>query len=189
MTRIVGGAARGKKLAVPAGEETRPTSDRAREGLFNTLESLHGPLGGTRVLDLYAGTGAVGLEALSRGAVIATLVESAPLALATLHRNVAGMKIPGADVVAIPVEQFLQGGRGQRTAYDIVFADPPYALAEDTLADALGDLADWLVPGGIVAIERSSKGPAPRWPSWCEVVKERRYGEATIFYATAGVPQ
>src|SRR3954469_10592574 len=106
MTRIIAGSAGGRRLAVPPGRGTRPTSDRAREGIFLTLDSLHG-LAGARVIDLYAGSGAVGLEALSRGADRAVLVESDPRAVRTIKANVETLALDGARVVADKVERFL----------------------------------------------------------------------------------
>lgn len=190
MTRIVAGAARGRRLAVPPGDATRPTSDRAREGLFGTLESLHGHLYGARVLDLYAGTGAVGLEALSRGAAAVTLVESAPGPLATLRANVDAIRLAGAEIVPRPVASVLAAGPATRAAYDIVFSDPPYALEEPALAADLAALVErgWLAPAAVVAVERSSKGPAPTWPPALRPARERRYGEAVIHYAVVTEP-
>ena len=106
MTRIIAGEARGRRLVVPAGDRTRPTADRAREGLFSSLLSLT-DLEGARVLDLYAGSGALGLEALSRGAGSATMVEEDPAALRALQANVTTLRLPGAHVVADDVEDFL----------------------------------------------------------------------------------
>src|SRR5260370_40890997 len=99
MTRVIAGPARGRVLAVPAGRATRPTSDRAREGLFGTVQAVLGPLGGARVLDLYAGSGAVGLEALSRGAAHAPLVEAAPAPIRGVRTNSAALEPPGAVLI------------------------------------------------------------------------------------------
>jgi 16S rRNA (guanine966-N2)-methyltransferase len=163
VTRIVAGAAKGRPLAVPA-RGTRPTSDRAREALFNTLAGLI-DLDGARVLDLYAGTGAVGLEALSRGAAHVTFVESDRTAAATVQRNVDAVGLPEAPV-------------------DLAYVDPPYALDEDTLAGVLAALAEpgRLAPGGVVVVERSARGAEPRWPSVIESVKQKRYGEGVLWY-------
>ena len=190
MTRIVAGAARGRRLTVPEGDSTRPTSDRAREGLFGTLESLHGHLYGSRVLDLYAGTAAVGLEALSRGAETVTLVESGEKALPTARANIEAVALPGADLVVGAVEVFVGAGPGLRAPYDIVFADPPYALEEPALVAVLEALVGrgWLAEKAIVAVERSSKSPAPQWPAGLRGVRDRRYGDAVIHYATVDSP-
>jgi 16S rRNA (guanine966-N2)-methyltransferase len=178
VTRIVAGAAKGRQLAVPA-QGTRPTSDRAREGLFNTLAGLI-DLDGARVLDLYAGTGAVGLEALSRGAAQVTLVESDRTAAATAQRNVDAVGLPGAAIVRTTVEAYLGSRPG--IPFELVFADPPYALDESALAAVLRLLTDWLAPGAIVVVERSARGSEPQWPDVIQSVKQKRYGEGLLWY-------
>ena len=126
MARVIAGEAGGRRLAVPAGRDTRPTSDRAREGLFATITSIAGPLAGARVLDLYAGSGAVGLEALSRGAGHVLLVESAARAGRVIRENIQAIGLPGAEVITDRVERVLARGPGPGVGrYDIVFADPP----------------------------------------------------------------
>ena len=178
MTRIVAGAAKGRPLAVPP-RGTRPTSDRAREALFSTLAGLL-DLDGARVLDLYAGTGAVGLEALSRGAAHVTFVESDRTAAATVQRNADTVGLPGAHVVRRAVEAFLGGPPD--APFDLVFADPPYALDEPALATVLAALAGWLAPDGIVVVERSARGAEPQWPDVIQSVKQKRYGEGLLWY-------
>jgi 16S rRNA (guanine966-N2)-methyltransferase len=145
VTRVIAGVARGRRITVPAGRDTRPTSDRAREGLFATVSSLIGSLAGKRVLDLYAGSGAVGLEALSRGAGHVLLVESAAPALRVIRANVASLGLPGAVVSADRVERMLTRGPAG-DPYDVVFADPPYAMADADVAAMLTALAGhgWL---------------------------------------------
>ena len=177
MTRIVAGAARGRRLQVPAGPGTRPTSDRAREGLFSSLQSL-ADLDGARVLDLFAGTGALGLEALSRGAVSATLVEDDPGALRALRANVEAVGLPGAFVVADRVEDFLAGQAEPR--YDVAVVDPPY---EQDVVPVLRDLLPWLAEDAVVAVERRTRDGGPAWPEGYEPLRSRRYGEATLWYA------
>lgn len=177
MTRIIAGQARGRRLQVPPGTTTRPTSDRAREGLFNSLQSLL-ELDGARVLDLYAGSGALGLEALSRGAGSVTLVEDDPQAVAVLRRNVEQLRLGGAYVLAQPVERFLAVDPEPR--YDLALLDPPYEL---DVVPVLGQLAPWLAPRAVVAVERRSRAGALAWPAAYEPVRERRYGEATLWYA------
>ena len=125
MTRVISGTARGRRLQVPGGTTTRPTAERAREGLFSSLLSLL-DLEGARVLDLYTGSGALGLEALSRGAGSATLVESDPAAAAVLRANVEHLGLSGAHVLAQPVEAFLAVDPEPR--YDLALLDPPYDL-------------------------------------------------------------
>jgi 16S rRNA (guanine966-N2)-methyltransferase len=178
MTRIIAGDARGRRLQVPAGDLTRPTSDRAREGLFSSLQSL-ADVEGARVLDLYAGSGAVGLEALSRGAVSATLVEDDPLALTAIRDNIATTKLAGAHVVPMKVEVFLAADPEPR--YDVAFVDPPYDVDVD---QALVALLPWLAEDAVVAVERRTRGPAVGWPDGLRAERSRRYGEATLWYAT-----
>jgi 16S rRNA (guanine966-N2)-methyltransferase len=189
MTRIVAGAARGRRLAVPPGRSTRPTSDRAREGLFSALEAALGSLAGARVLDLYAGSGAVGLEAASRGAAAVTLVESDRRAADVIRANAAVVAPDRARVVAAPVSRWLQGASGP--AYDVVFLDPPYDLPDATVMAVLTGLAErsLLGPGAIVVLERASRGGEPAWPPGFTGERSRRYGEATLWYGrAAGAP-
>lgn len=172
MTRIIAGTHRGRQLAVPPGAVTRPTSDRAREGMFSSLQSLL-DLEGAAVLNLYAGSGALGLEALSRGAASATLVESDERALAVLRRNTETLGLP-AVVVGLEVERFLAG---TPEPYDLVLLDPPYELEIDLAA-----LVPWAAD--VVVVERRSRGPQLTWPAGLEAVRSRRYGEATLWYGS-----
>src|SRR5579859_6458659 len=146
MTRVIAGTAGGRRLSVPAGRDTRPTSDRAREGLFATVQAIRGPLTGASVLDLYAGSGAVGLEALSRGAARALLVEADPRAARAIRANIAALGLAGAQLAAARVERVLARGPGDGPRYDVAFADPPYALAGGEIAAVLTALAEggWL---------------------------------------------
>ena len=183
MTRVIAGSSKGRRLQVPSGTATRPTSDRAREGLFSSLLSLL-ELDGARVLDLYAGSGALGLEAVSRGAASATLVESDPEAVASLRANVELLRLPGAHVVAQSVERFLEVDPEPR--YDLALLDPPYELAVEPVLD---QLLPWLADDAVVVVERRTRGADLAWPSGYERVRERRYGEATLWYAVAaGAP-
>ena len=181
MTRIVGGVAKGRQLAVAA-KGTRPTSDRAREGLFNTVAGLI-DLAGARVLDLFAGTGAVGLEALSRGAAHVTLVESDRSVCSILKRNVDTVGLPGAVVLRCTVESFLVAV-GADAPFDLIFADPPYALGDSPLAALLESISDvrWAAGGALVVVERPARGEGPRWPDVIEGLKQRRYGEGVLWY-------
>lgn len=174
MTRIVAGRAGGRRLAVPSGRRTRPTSERAREGLFSSL----GDLTGARFLDLYAGSGAVGLEALSRGAAAATLVESDAAALRVIRANAAAVGLPGLDVRATTVERFLdEHAQSGGEPYDVVFLDPPYALAiDDVLMRCVA------VAGDIVVVERATRDGALTWPDGLEAEKVRRYGDTALWY-------
>lgn len=185
MTRIIAGTARGRRLTVPAGSGTRPTSDRAREALFSAVESRVGSLPGRRVLDLYAGSGAVGLEALSRGAAAATLVECDARAVRALRTNVRLLALPGAAVVVGRVERLV--ARSAPVSYDVSFLDPPYRLADEAVAGVLQALRDgrWLAPEGLVVVERPTRGGPLRWPAGFDDVGSRRYGEATLWYGSA----
>ncbi|MFE0490625.1 MULTISPECIES: 16S rRNA (guanine(966)-N(2))-methyltransferase RsmD [Streptomyces] len=187
MTRVIAGRAKGRRLSVPPGNGTRPTSDRAREGLFSTWQSLlGGPLDGERVLDLYAGSGAVGLEALSRGAGHVLLVEADARAARTVRENARALGLPGAEVRAGKAEQTV------RTApppdpYDLVFLDPPYAVRDDALREILLTLrtGGWLAPEALVTVERGTRGGEFRWPDGFDALRSRRYGEGTFWYGRA----
>ncbi|MFJ3945926.1 16S rRNA (guanine(966)-N(2))-methyltransferase RsmD [Streptomyces griseoaurantiacus] len=187
MTRVIAGRAKGRRLSVPPGNGTRPTSDRAREGLFSTWQSLlGGPLDGERVLDLYAGSGAVGLEALSRGAGHVLLVEADARAARTVRENARALGLPGAEVRAGKAEQTV------RTApppdlYDLVFLDPPYAVGDDALREILLTLrtGGWLAPEALVTVERGTRGGEFRWPDGFDALRSRRYGEGTFWYGRA----
>ena len=187
MTRVIAGAARGRRLQVPPGDGTRPTSDRAREALFGTLESQLGAWAGRRVLDLYAGSGAVGLEALSRGAAHALLVEADARAARTLAANVETLGLAGAEVRRGRVERVAAHGL-PGPAYDVVFADPPYDLTDDELRTVLADLRPAVADAAVVVVERATRGGAWTWPAGYEEVRSRRYGEATLWYGRATQP-
>jgi 16S rRNA (guanine966-N2)-methyltransferase len=175
MTRVVAGSVGGRRLQVPPGRRTRPTSERAREGLFSSL----GDLAGARFLDLFAGSGAVGLEALSRGAALATLVESDAGAVRVLRANAAGLGLPGADVRPVKVEQFLASAleRVPPPAYDVVFLDPPYALEVDPVLAGVVPLVE-----DLVVVERATRDGSPTWPTGLTGGKARRYGDSTLWY-------
>jgi 16S rRNA (guanine966-N2)-methyltransferase len=187
MTRIIAGAARGRRLAVPGGTRTRPTSDRAREGLFATVTAVHGPLTGAGVLDLYAGSGAMGLEALSRGAVRVVLVESDPAAAKVIRANITAVGLPGARLVTGRVATVLGRGPLGGAAFDVVLADPPYAAAEQEITGMLTALqaGGWLARGALVAVERASRSGPVAWPAGYALDRSRRYGEATFWYGLA----
>ncbi|HEY6309475.1 MAG TPA: 16S rRNA (guanine(966)-N(2))-methyltransferase RsmD [Streptosporangiaceae bacterium] len=199
MARVIAGEAGGRRLAVPAGRDTRPTSDRAREGLFATVTSMVGSLAGRRVLDLYAGSGAVGLEALSRGAGHVLLVEAGARVGRVIRENIAAIGLPGAEVITDRVERVLaRGPAPDGGRYDIVFADPPYALADREVSAMLSLLAggddpptppregmaeqSWLAPGALVIVERATRSGPVRWPEGFVADRARRYGEATFWY-------
>ncbi len=187
MTRIIAGQARGRRLAVPAGTRTRPTSARAREGLFATITAVHGPLERARVLDLYAGSGAVGLEALSRGAARVLFVESDPAAVRVIRANMTAVGLTGGQLIAGTVGAVLHRGPGGEPGFNVVVADPPYAAGDDEVAAMLAALLQgrWLAPGALLAVERASRaGPVP-WPAGYSFDRSRRYGEATFWYGLA----
>ncbi|MEU1231015.1 16S rRNA (guanine(966)-N(2))-methyltransferase RsmD [Streptomyces sp. NPDC005828] len=185
MTRVIAGSAGGRRLAVPPGNGTRPTSDRAREGLFSTWESFQG-LAGARVADLYAGSGAVGLEALSRGAAHALLVEADPRAAKTIRDNVRSIGLPGAELRTGRAEQVVTGP-APADPYDLVFLDPPYAVSDDDLREILLTLRSggWLSEDALVTVERSTRGGEFDWPEGFEPLRSRRYGEGTFWYGRA----
>ncbi|MGP3972532.1 16S rRNA (guanine(966)-N(2))-methyltransferase RsmD [Streptomyces sp. 8N114] len=189
MTRVIAGAAGGRRLAVPPGTGTRPTSDRAREGLFSSWESqLGGAVGwqGLRVLDLYAGSGAVGLEALSRGAAYTLLVETDPRAVRTIKENVRAVGLPGAEVRPGKATQILAEDPPEHP-FGLVFLDPPYAVTDEELRETLLTLRAraWLAPGALATVERSTRGGDFRWPEGFEGLRSRRYGEGTLWYGRA----
>jgi 16S rRNA (guanine966-N2)-methyltransferase len=180
--RIVAGEAGGRRLAVPPGDRTRPTSDRTREALFGTLAALL-DLDGARVLDLYAGSGAVALEAVSRGAAAALLVDADARAAATAAANAAALGL--ADRVTVRrdrVERVVAGSPDG--PYGLLFADPPYALADAGLDVILATSVrnGWLAADAVLAVERSSRGAGPAWPQGVRAIKARRYGEGTLWY-------
>ncbi|WP_040797469.1 16S rRNA (guanine(966)-N(2))-methyltransferase RsmD [Nocardia higoensis] len=178
MPRIVAGTAGGRRLRVPPAG-TRPTSDRVREALFSSLAARL-DFAGARVLDLYAGSGALALEALSRGAAYALLVESDRKAAQVIRANIAELGLAGAELRVGSVGAVLaQGGAG---AFDLVFADPPYELGTDVLAAEVAELAarGWLADGALVVIERSARSPEIAWPAGFVPAGRRRYGETRL---------
>lgn len=146
--------------------------------MFSTLAGLL-DLDGAAVLDLYAGSGALGLEALSRGAAQATFVESDAAAAAQITANVAALGLSGAAVSRQPVHRFVRDPPGR---YDLVLADPPYELAAPDLAEVLAALADSLPPGAVVVVERSSRDPDWLWPKPFAALRVRRYGAGALWY-------
>jgi 16S rRNA (guanine966-N2)-methyltransferase len=184
MTRIIAGTAGGRRISVPEGRNTRPTSDRAREALFSSVQSDLGSLDGVRTMDLYAGSGAIGLEALSRGAAHALLVEADRRAAQVLRGNIQTLGLPGARLVADRVERVI-GADNTGAPYDLVVADPPYAVTDAEVAGVLADLVGrgWLAEDAVVVVERSKRGAEPSWPEGLERDRSRVYGEAVLWYA------
>jgi len=178
MSRIVGGSAGGRRLRMPPGRGTRPTPDRVREGLFS---SLGGDLSGQSFLDLYAGSGAVGLEAASRGADPVVLVERDPRALSVLRTNVAALAFAAVTVRSEAVESFLRQANGEDSSglFDVVFVDPPYADPVDVVLNLLAER--WLDAGGLVVVERASRD-AFTWPEAFAADRSRQYGDTTLWY-------
>jgi len=173
--RIIAGEWRGRTLAAPAGMATRPTADRTRETLFSMLASRLGSFEGLRVADLYAGSGALGLEALSRGAAQAVFVETDRVALKAIEVNVAAMKAGDrAGVRAMSAASLALNER-----FDLVFADPPYHPGSGSAAAAAVAQAGWLATGGWMAVE-TQRGDAVAPPEGWEVDAERDVGRARL---------
>lgn len=189
MTRIIGGSAGGRRIAAPKGHHTRPTTDRVREALFSAVESWCGTLSGLRFLDLYAGSGAVGLEAWSRGAGVVTLVESDRRAARLISDNARALGFGKADVVCAAVPSMLS--HPPTAPYDVVYTDPPYPLEDDAVEEDLGLLHrnGWLVPGALVVVERSVRSASPTWPDGFTDTRQRRYGETVLWYGHAASTQ
>ena len=171
--RIIAGQWRGRPLDAPAGDATRPTSDRAREGLFSMLASRLGSVADLAVADLFAGTGALGLEALSRGAAHCTFVEKDRTALDVLRRNIARLGAgEQADIRAQSVEHAPPPPR----PFDLILMDPPYSVG--LAQPALDRAAEWLAPGGWLSLELHGESPAI--PPGLALETERRFGKATL---------
>ena len=185
MTRIIGGHAGGRRIRTPGGQHTRPTTDRVREALFSAVEAWCGSLQGLRFLDLYAGSGAVGLEAWSRGAGVVSLVESDRRTARLIYENAKLLGFSRVHVVTNTVTAALS--RPPSAPYDVVFMDPPYQLDDTTVGEELALLRhqEWLVPGAMVVVERASRGPEPEWPAGITGSRERKYGETTLWYGHA----
>ncbi|GAB2569572.1 RsmD family RNA methyltransferase [Leucobacter ruminantium] len=212
MTRIIAGAAGSLRLEVPKAG-TRPTSDRVREAIFSALESW-GLVDGARVLDLYAGSGALGLEAASRGASAVTLVERHAQAAQVAGRNARTVlgafgrgsgkggrgsegSAPEIVVVKQSVQTFLEStppggsslaGDGDPSLWDVALLDPPYDLEETELAGNLAALVPLLSADAVVLVERSSRSPEPSWPAGLRPLRDRRYGETALWWAEPTLP-
>lgn len=177
MTRIIAGRLGGRRLRVP-GEGTRPTSDRVRESVFNML-AARSDLDGLWVLDLYAGSGALGLEAISRGAAGATFVDSGRRAAATIAANVRACGVASnATVHTRAVSAYLAGAPERR--FGVVFADPPYDVVAERIAEDLTLLTAHLDDDALVVVERSTRSTGEVWPSDYEVVVDKSYGDTRV---------
>lgn len=189
MTRIIAGVAGSIRLEVPKAG-TRPTSDRVREAIFSSLDSW-GFTSGHRVLDLYAGSGALGLEAASRGAIAVTFVERHAPAALVIERNAKkiaqafrGATAPELTVVRSSVQSFLETA-SQSAPFDVVLIDPPYDIADSALAESLGALQPLLSRDAVVLVERDSRSDEPVWPAGLVQIKEKRYGDTRLWWAEA----
>ncbi len=181
MTRIIAGTYGGRRLQAPPGDGTRPTTDRVREALFSSLQSQFRSLDGLRFLDLFAGSGAIGLEAASRGATHVDLVESDRKAAQVISANIAALKARGVQVRTQPVERFIKQAPAE--GYDVIFLDPPYAFEQAALEELLAVLGSpgWLSERGVVVVERSRRGQFD-WPEGLEALRDKKYGETILWY-------
>jgi 16S rRNA (guanine966-N2)-methyltransferase len=179
---VIAGTARGRRLVAPEGDQVRPTKDIARESMFNALDA-RGALEGASVLDLYAGTGALAIEALSRGAASAVVVERDRTALQAIRTNVQvladGTRV---DVVARDVGRFLAGGPPQ-DPFDLVFIDPPYNTPDEEVTGLLAVFTapGWLAPGAIVSVERPRRNPVVA-PPGLSTGWERTFGDTLLTF-------
>jgi 16S rRNA (guanine966-N2)-methyltransferase len=180
LTRIIAGYAGGRRLSVPP-TGTRPTSDRVREAVFSSLDARV-ELAGAHVLDLYAGSGALGLEALSRGAASALFVESNAKAAKLISRNMAAVGLRGGAVRTTPVAALL--ARPAERGFDVIFLDPPYALPDAEVAANIAACAagGWAAPEALFVVERSARSPLTQWPEGVEDAGSRAYGETRVDY-------
>lgn len=183
MTRIVAGQARGRRLRTPSGTATRPTSDRAREALFSALEARLGTLAGTRFLDVFAGSGAVGLEASSRGAAAVTLIESDRATAGLVRSNARDLGLSGVTVVAAKAER-QAAGRPPGDPFDVAFFDPPYAWPAAKFTGLIAEMASngWFHPDALVVVERSRRDAEWVWPVSIDPVQSKRYGDTMLWY-------
>jgi len=174
LLRIVGGQWRGRKLEFSAADGLRPTADRIRETLFNWLASdLHG----AHCLDLFSGSGALGLEALSRGAASCLLVEQARQARIDISAHLATLDAPHGECLEIDAFELLQRGPGHRAAIDIVFMDPPFGHGLLEPAGTLLEQKGWLAEGALIYVESSRREPAPVLPDNWQLHRDKTAGD------------
>lgn len=195
MSRIIAGTRKGQRLVMPGHARTRPTSDRVRESAFNLIADWAGTAGEPgdeqlarfSFLDLYAGSGAVGLEAASRGAAPVVCVERDKPTAAVARRNAEALSLP-VTVVAAAVEGWLADAAA--SPFDVVWLDPPYAVGNAEVERVVERVLDggWLAADGLVVVERASRDEAPRWTSALVGTWQRRYGETTLYFATQEAP-
>lgn len=196
MTRIVAGSAKGKTLRVPK-SGTRPTSEKVREAMFSSLEN-RGFIRGCQIVDLFSGSGALGLEAKSRGAESVVCVEAARPAAEIIRENALAARLD-VSVVAMKAETWVAQEREriatapgvgtntepeqEQMGYDVVFMDPPYIYGEPKLAQLLVAMAEILAPDGIAVVERDHKSPQPLWPEGWELIGDKTYGDTRVWTA------
>jgi len=182
MTRIIAGRWGGRRLTTLDGATTRPSTDRVREAMFASLSSELGGWRGVRALDLFSGSGALGLEALSRGAETADLVESDRRAAAVLARNIRDLGAADARLHRTTTQGFLRRSPGE--PYHLVFLDPPYAMPSEELREIVGALVvgRWRTEDSVVVVERSARDDPWSWPGEMTSLRDRSYGETRLWY-------
>ena len=178
MARIVAGSAKGRILKIPA-SHTRPTSERVREALFSRLEHM-GYIDGCSILDLYAGSGAFALEALSRGAAYAECVDSQKQAARIIEQNARACSL-NVHIACSTVAKRLANPPSQ--LFDVVFLDPPYDMPDEEIAEALRALPVHMAEDGIALVERSKRSPEPEWGAGFALLDERTWGDTCVWFA------
>ena len=190
MSRIISGAAGGVRLASVPGDNTRPTTDRVKESLFSKLES-YDIIRGARVLDAFGGSGALGCEALSRGAASVTLLDTYPKAVAVIRKNVAavekamgrtGSSCATGSAARVQQSQALTYVKSASGPWDLVFVDPPYAMPNEQVSELLEALTPKLAEGAVVVVERSSRDAEPVWGEGLYCFSTRQHGETVLYY-------
>lgn len=192
MSRIISGAAGGVRLASVPGDNTRPTTDRVKESLFSKLES-YDIIRGARVLDAFGGSGALGCEALSRGAASVTLLDTYPKAVAVIRKNVAavekamgrngsGSSSAAGSAARVQQSQALTYVKSASGPWDLVFVDPPYAMPNEQVSELLEALTPKLAEGAVIVVERSSRDAEPVWGEGLYCFSTRQHGETVLYY-------
>lgn len=192
MSRIISGAAGGVRLTSVPGDNTRPTTDRVKESLFSKLES-YDIIRGARVLDAFGGSGALGCEALSRGAASVTLLDTYPKAVAVIRKNVAavekamgrsgaGSSSATGSAARVQQSQALTYVKSASGPWDLVFVDPPYAMPNEQVSELLEALTPKLAEGAVVVVERSSRDAEPVWGEGLYCFSTRQHGETVLYY-------